>query len=280
MNIKNIDILEIVRLSREAGAIITEVYEQAEEIKVNHKVDNSPLTNADMRSNSHIVAELLRIYPEIPIISEEEEQIAYKERRHWETCWEVDPLDGTKEFIGRSGEFTVNIALIHRGRPIMGVIYAPILELTAWASKGQGAWLLEGPTAYGDFVAGKTEPRRLMSTVPSEGERIRVVASRYHNSPEVKFYLESFTNPEIRLSGSSLKFLSIARGEAHLYPRLAPTMEWDTSAGQAILVEAGGEVLRKDQEDELTYNRENLLNPHFIAYANGMREALGNYLKE
>ncbi len=278
--VNSINVLDIVQIAREAGAIILDIYHQAEGIKIDHKADDSPLTNADTQANAHIVAELKRLYPEIPIISEEEKLTDYEERRHWETCWEVDPLDGTKEFIKRNGEFTVNIALIHQGRSVLGVIYAPVPELTAWASEGKGAWLLEGPNAYEDFKNGTTKATRLQSKTPDKGEKIRVVASRSHNSPEMEAYLETFTDPEIRSSGSSLKLLLVARGEAHLYPRLAPTMEWDISAGQAILVEAGGEVLRIVEGDELRYNREDLLNPHFIAYAAGMREGLGDYLKD
>lgn len=274
-----IDVLEIVRIAREAGAIILEIYHRSEGIEIDRKADDSPLTIADTQANAHIVAELRRIFPEIPIISEEEKLTEYGERQHWETCWQVDPLDGTKEFIKRNGEFTVNIALIHQGRAVMGVVYAPVPELTAWAAQGEGAWLLEGDGAYADFTAGNIEASRIESTVPGPGEKIRIVASRSHNSPEMEAYLSKFTDPEIRNAGSSLKLLLVARGEAHLYPRLAPTMEWDTSAGQAILVEAGGEVLKVPGEEKLDYNRENLLNPHFMAYAKGMRAAIGEYLK-
>ena len=275
----SIKVLEIVRIAREAGAIILDIYNQSEGIKIDRKADNSPLTNADTQANAHIVAELRRLYPEIPIISEEEKLTSYEERRNWEICWEVDPLDGTKEFIRRNGEFTVNIALIYKGRSVLGVVYAPVPELTAWASEGNGAWLLEGKDAYAEYMAGKMKAQRLQSTVPGPGEKIRIVASRSHNSPEMEAYLEKFKDPEIRSAGSSLKLLLVARGEAHLYPRLAPTMEWDISAGQAILVEAGGEVLKIPEGDELGYNREDLLNPHFMAYAEGMREVLDEYYK-
>ena len=145
--------------------------------------------------------------------------------------------------------------------------------------QGKGAWILKGKQAFDEFQQGTQEATRLATRLPGAGEKIKVVASRSHNSPEMEAYLETFQDPEIRSAGSSLKLLLLAKGEAHLYPRLAPTMEWDISAGQAILTEAGGEVLKVEDGMELDYNRENLLNPHFIAYAAGLREKLGEFLK-
>jgi len=274
-----IEILEIVRIAREAGTLIMEVYAKSEGIVIDRKADNSPLTEADTLANAHIVKELKRLYPTIPIISEEEKLRPYAERKEWETCWEVDPLDGTKEFINRNGEFTVNIALLKNGKPVAGVIYAPVPELTAWAEESQGAWQTKGEKNWRAFQQGSSKPTRLQSRIPAPGEKIKILASRSHGSPEMQTYLGRFTDPEIRNAGSSLKFLLIASGEAHLYPRLAPTMEWDTSAGQAILSEAGGEILVEPEEVTLRYNRENLLNPHFIAYAAGLKKVLKNYIK-
>ncbi|MCL4113817.1 UNVERIFIED_CONTAM: hypothetical protein GTU68_037542 [Idotea baltica] len=241
-----------------------EVYARSEGIVIDRKADDSPLTEADTLANAHIVKELLRLYPDIPIISEEEKLRPYSERKDWDVCWEVDPLDGTKEFINRNGEFTVNIALLQDGQSVAGVIYAPVPELTAWAQAGQGAWSISGLENWAGFQA---------------GEKIKIVASRSHGSPEMQAYLAQFADPEVRNAGSSLKFLLVATGEAHLYPRLAPTMEWDTSAGQAILSEAGGEILVEPGEAPLLYNREDLLNPHFIAYAAGLRAVLKDYFK-
>lgn len=276
---KQIDILEIVRIAREAGALIMEVYARSEGIVIDRKADDSPLTEADTLANAHIVAELTRLYPSIPIISEEEKLRPYSERKDWEVCWQVDPLDGTKEFINRNGEFTVNIALLQDGQSVAGVIYAPVPELTAWAQAGQGAWSISGVENWTGFQAGSVAPTPLRSRVPAPGEKIRILASRSHGSPEMQTYLAQFADPEIRNAGSSLKFLLVASGEAHLYPRLAPTMEWDTSAGQAILSEAGGEILVEPGEAPLLYNREDLLNPHFIAYAAGLRAVLKDYFK-
>ena len=266
----HIDIQDIVRISKEAGARIMEIYHSAEGIEIDRKADNSPLTNADKASNDHIVSYLRKVYPDIPLISEEEKLTDYAERKDWEWCWEIDPLDGTKEFIKRNGEFTTNIALIHRGVPVLGVIHAPALNLTAWAIQNEGAWLEENGT-----------PVQLQSQPPARGEALKIVASRSHHSPELQAFLATFsTPPEIRSAGSSLKFLLLARGEAHLYPRLAPTMEWDTSAGQIILTEAGGEILIAETQQPLRYNRPDLLNPHFIAYAHDVREALKKYLSK
>ena len=234
------------------------------------KSDDSPLTIADQRSNTIIVAGLRKHFPEVPIISEEEKMIPYAERKDWEYCWEVDPLDGTKEFINRNGEFAVCIALLHRGRAVAGIVHAPAKQLTAWARKGEGA-----------FQKGEDgSDIRLESRPPAAGEQIAVVASRSHSSPAMQEFLGRFHDPAIRSAGSALKFLLLAKGEAHIYPRLAPTMEWDTSAGQIIVEEAGGEMLREDDRQPLTYNRENLRNPNFIAYAKGVRETLSTYMRD
>lgn len=264
----NIDIQKICTIAREAGEIIMEIYNRSEGIKFDRKADNSPLTEADQAANAHIVKELSRLYPEIPIISEEEKEAPYKERRKWKQCWQVDPLDGTKEFIKRNGEFTVNIALLKNGRSVAGVVHAPALGLTAWAEKGRGA-----------FEDDNGKVSQLESKVPEKGEPICLVASRSHSSPDMEAFLAQFENPKIRSAGSSLKFLLVARGEAHLYPRLAPTMEWDTSSGQIILEEAGGEVLVAETAEPMVYNRENLRNGHFLAYAKNLRKELKNYFK-
>ena len=253
-------------IAAEAGRIIMDIYADAEGVVIDRKADNSPLTQADSASNAHIVAALQKHFPDIPIISEEEKEMPYETRAQWERCWQVDPLDGTKEFIKRNGEFTVNIALLEKGKAVVGVVHAPALDLMAWASRNEGAYLVEGDGAM----------VKLLSRAPKPGEKLAVVASRSHNSPEMEAYLAELGEVEIRSAGSSLKFLLVARAEAHLYPRLAPTMEWDTSAGQIILEEAGGELLVADTEEAMAYNRANLLNPHFMAYGAGVRD----YLKD
>lgn len=259
-----LDILETIAL--EAGQVILDIYNRSEGIVIDRKADNSPLTDADRAANRLIVDALRKHFPGIPIISEEEKLTPWATRQTWDRCFEVDPLDGTKEFIKRNGEFTVNIALLDQGKPVAGVVHAPVLDLTALAEKGSGAELKE-----------KGEQRKLQSRVPAPGEQLAIVASRSHSSPEMEAYLKQFDNPAIRSAGSSLKFLLVAKGEAHLYPRLAPTMEWDTSSGQIVLEEAGGEVLLVDSHEPLRYNREDLLNPFFIAYAKGMREWLASH---
>lgn len=254
--------MDLIRqIAEAAGRIIMDIYADAEGVVIDRKADNSPLTQADRAANAYIVSQLGEHFPDTPVISEEEKELPYEIRSQWPACWQVDPLDGTKEFIKRNGEFTVNVALLENGRAVAGVIHAPALGLSAWATAGQGAYLSEAGAA----------PIRLHSKAPAPGQKLAVVASRSHNSPEMEAYLAQLGEVEIRSAGSSLKFLLVARGEAHLYPRLAPTMEWDTSAGQVILEEAGGEVLVEGDMQPLLYNRAVLLNPHFIAYAAGVR---------
>ena len=257
--------MQVLRdIAEAAGRIIMDIYADAEGVVIDRKADNSPLTQADSASNAHIVAALQAHFPGVPIISEEDKELPYSERSKWTRCWQVDPLDGTKEFIKRNGEFTVNIALLEQGQAVAGVVHAPALDLTAWAVRGEGAFLTEGEAAA----------VRLQSRAPQGGERLAVVASRSHNSPAMAAYLARLGEVDIRSAGSSLKFLLVARGEAHVYPRLAPTMEWDTSAGQVLLEEAGGAVEVADTGLPLGYNREQLLNPHFMAYAAGVKDWL------
>lgn len=261
---EKISLAALVAISEEAGEVIMDIYNRPETIEVVNKEDRSPLTEADQASNRLIVDRLRALYPDIPVVSEEEKNLPYEDRRNWPLCWQVDPLDGTKEFIRRNGEFCVNIALLYQGRAIAGVIHAPAQQLSAWAEQGHGAFLKE---------AGKPV-ERLRSRKPGKGEKLAVVASRSHMSPEVETFVSKLPEHEIKSAGSALKFLLVARGEAHIYPRLAPTMEWDTSAGQIIVEEAGGELLHADTRQPLEYNKEDLLNPHFLTYGKGVREML------
>lgn len=252
-----IELDDLKDIAKRAGEEILSVY--GSEFSVDVKEDKSPLTEADRRSNAVIVEALKSLYPDIPIISEENPAEDYLIRKDWEYFWLIDPLDGTKEFIKRNGEFTVNIALIHRDTPVIGVVYQPVGQNLYWSKKGESAWKsvsdgipvkLEG----GEHYSGKDE--------------IQVVASRSHLTDEVKQFVEDLKadgkTVNFLSAGSSLKICLVAEGEADVYPRLGPTMEWDTGAAHAIVIEAGRRVVRHDSGQPLRYNKENLLNPHFI----------------
>lgn len=242
---------EIIGVSREAGRSILKVY--GTDYGVSFKEDRSPLTEADRRSHEEISAALGRLTPEIPIISEEGAATGFETRRHWETFYLVDPLDGTKEFISKNGEFTVNIALIHNRRPALGVIHVPVEDSTYFAVEGGGAFRMKGESA----------PERISVRKDSGGGLI-AVASRSHPSPEVEELLKGLSVRERISKGSSLKFCLVAEGRAHIYPRLSPTWEWDTAAGDIIVEEAGGTVIAPSG-DMLSYNKESLKHAGFIA---------------
>jgi len=243
----------LMAVSRDAGNAILDVYHS--DFSVKRKEDQSPLTLADERSNDIITA-YLKAHSPYPILSEEGKSIAYAARRDWEYFWLVDPLDGTKEFIKRKGDFTVNVALIHRGRPVLGVIYIPVTGVLYHAVKGEGSFKI---------ADGKTERLPLMS---STRERLTLVGSRSHVTKELEDYYQRMKDKygelDIISIGSSLKFCMVAEGQADVYPRLGPTMEWDTAAGQIIAEEAGGQVVEYETRKPLQYNKENLLNPFFL----------------
>ncbi len=240
----------------EAGKAIMEIYEVASEVEIQSKADDSPLTNADQKSNEIICEGLALLNEKYPIISEENKEIPYSERCQFKTHWLVDPLDGTKEFIKRNGEFTVNVALIHEQKPILGVVYAPVLKELFWAVKGEGA-----------YVRKKGETKRLKALdFKMTDPYLKVVCSRSHLNDATKEFVSQLEHPDLVARGSSLKFLILADGAAHLYPRLGPTMEWDTAAAHIILQEAGGQVIDEQTKAPLLYNKENLLNPFFVAY--------------
>lgn len=246
-------LLEVAALAREAGRTILEVY--ASSFSVQEKQDRSPLTEADLRSEKLILAGLKRIAPEIPVLSEESAQAPYSTRRTWGRLWVVDPLDGTKEFVQRNGEFTVNIALVDNQRPVLGIVHAPVLERTYYASEGVGAFRSDAQ------AAGKPIRVAKRGTAP-----LRVVGSRSHRGSSLDAFLARVGPHELVEVGSSLKLCLVAEGQADVYPRLGPTSEWDTAAGQCVLEQAGGHVLKLDGEP-LEYNRENTLNPNFIGFA-------------
>ena len=248
------DLLNIARkASAAASAEILRIYDSGN-FSFQAKVDNSPLTKADKAAH-HIIEKHLD-QTEIPILSEEGHHHPYKERKDWEYLWIVDPLDGTKEFIKKNGEFTVNIALIKNGVPILGVVEAPVLAKQYFGIHGEGAHVV---------VEEQVKELQKISPLDITRKGLRVVASRSHLNEETTAFLKKLDHPEVVSMGSSLKFMMIAEQKADIYPRFAPTMEWDTAAAQAIVNSLGGKVV--DQKDEpLLYNKENLLNPFFKVY--------------
>lgn len=247
-------LLDVTALAREAGHAILGVY--ASSFTVTEKDDRSPLTEADLQSERLILAGLRRLAPEIPVLSEESAQAPYAKRAAWDWLWVVDPLDGTKEFVQRNGEFTVNIALIHQQRPVLGVVHAPVLERDYYAGEGIGAFRSDAAAAG-----------RPIHVVPRGQGPVRVVGSRSHRGSSLDGFLAQVGSHEFVEVGSSLKMCLVAEGLADVYPRLGPTSEWDTAAGQCVAEQAGAQVLRLDGQP-LSYNKgDDVLNPHFIVYA-------------
>lgn len=248
------DLQQIVLLAKQAGEAIMQVYAQTD-LQIQVKQDDSPVTAADIASHNVIIAGLKQHFADIAVMSEEDADISWAERQTWQTYWLIDPLDGTKEFIKRNGEFTVNIALIHQGQAIAGVVYAPVLDKCYSGIVGQGAWLEHnGSTSILDIRL------RPLQTPPV------VVGSRSHISPDVAAYLQTIGEHQMLSVGSSLKFCMVAEGQADVYPRLGLTSEWDTAAAQAVLESAGGKVVEYPALTALQYNqKENILNPYFIA---------------
>ncbi|OEH92150.1 3'(2'),5'-bisphosphate nucleotidase CysQ [Bacillus solimangrovi] len=263
---KNLNLYDLFQISLEAGKEILDVY--AQDFVVEVKDDNSPLTQADQRSHNTIKRGLKAIDSTIPVLSEEGKEMSYSERREWKQFWLVDPLDGTKEFIKKNGEFTVNIALIEGKYPSIGIIYAPALDVFYFGRVGEGAYKLENASKA--EVSNEEELLQKSFGLPEQGNRQvkRAVASRSHMSEETEAYIKEleamYGEVEVVSSGSSLKFCLIAEGKADYYPRYAPTMEWDTGAGQAIVEAAGGTVTRYEDNDRFYYNREDLLNGWFL----------------
>ena len=262
---KKLDIA--IRAAIDAGNVIMEVYD-SESFEVENKKDDSPLTKADLKANAVINSYLKKT--DIPVISEENKQLEYIERKNWTDCWIVDPLDGTKEFIKRNGEFTVNIAYIDKNLPKSGVIYVPAKSTIYYADEN-AAWkqVLENsdPLSFEHSESFRIAPQK-------EEGKIRVVASRSHMNEDTKSFIDNLQNNstdeiEVVSKGSSLKFCLVAEGDADIYPRFAPTMEWDTAAGQAICSAVGLEVIDRETGEVMKYNRENLLNNHFSVSAIG-----------
>jgi 3'(2'), 5'-bisphosphate nucleotidase len=233
----------------EAGRVILSIY-HSYDLGVEFKEDDSPLTKADMAAHEVIVKYLKETG--IPVLSEEGAGVPYATRINWDYYWLVDPLDGTKEFIKKNGEFTVNIALIHQQKAILGVVYAPVLGWLYWGNTAEGAWK----------QAGEGSPMRLKVT--SNAPVKTIIASRSHLSEETKEFMAQYPDAETISMGSSLKFMLVAEDSAQVYPRFAPTMEWDTAAAQAIVEAAGRQVLTYPELKAMKYNREEMLNGWFV----------------
>lgn len=260
-------ILDAIDAALCAGKDILSIYnDPASDFQVERKADNSPLTIADKKAHE-MIAGYLRNTP-YPLLSEEGKHLPYTERRMWTTLWIVDPLDGTKEFIKRNGEFTVNIALVHNSIPVMGVIYLPVKKELYFAEECLGAYKLADITTRGGMSLEELMAKAVCLPVQEKHDKFVIVASRSHLSSETEDYIEKMkrchTDVELVSSGSSIKICLVAEGKADVYPRFAPTMEWDTAAGHAIARAAGMEVYQAGKEEPLRYNKEDLLNPWFI----------------
>ena len=242
----------VIAIARQAGTAIMEIYQQ--DFAVAQKADRSPLTEADLAAHRVIVDGLRGLTPGVPVLSEESSSIPFAERGTWQRYWLVDPLDGTKEFVKRNGEFTVNIALIDSHAPVLGVVGIPVTGRVYYGTRALGAW----QDLDREPVAIRVEPRH--------HRPVRVAGSRSHAGDSLKRYLTNLGEHEIVSMGSSLKFCLVAEGQADIYPRLGPTSEWDTAAAQAVVEAAGGRVTDLEMRD-LRYNtKDSLLNPYFLVF--------------
>lgn len=250
---------QITEISRLAGHAIMDIYRQG--IEVTHKDDDSPLTQADLASHAIILQMLRDLTPKVPCLSEEAADIDFATRSSWPEYWLIDPLDGTKEFIKRNGEFTVNIALIRDHEPVLGVVHIPVSTETFYGGQGLGAWRIDD----------QGEVSAIQVRKPS-ADPLVVVGSRSHANPQLEDYLHQLGEHELISMGSSLKFCVVAEGKADFYPRLGPTSEWDTAAAHAVVLAAGGKVVQLDGQP-LRYNlKESLLNPEFLVIADEARD--------
>jgi 3'(2'), 5'-bisphosphate nucleotidase len=245
-------LLTAIQAAEEACKVILDVYESPD-FQAEQKGDQSPLTLADRQA--HAVISVILEATNLPVLSEEGRNIPFEERRAWELFWMVDPLDGTKEFIKRNGDFTVNIALIRNGKPILGVLAVPVTGEVFYALEGRGAFVKRNASVI-------PLPKRRSWSLDQQG--LRVVASRSHMTPDTQEFIDRLSSPTLVSRGSSLKFMLLAEDKADVYPRYAPTMEWDTAAAHAIVNETGLKVLEAGKDSELRYNKENLLNPFFL----------------
>ena len=244
---------DVIKIADEASEKVLHIYQS--DFKVNYKEDHSPITAADIASHDMIVKGLRQISRDIPILSEEGAEIPWEERKKWRRFWLIDPIDGTKDFTQRTGEFTVNIAMIEDGEPVMGVVTAPALKEAFWGIKGEGAHMRDR--------TGRVHRIR----VAEPKDTLRVVASKNHLNDETRAFIETLGAHETVQAGSSLKFCRIAEGHADIYPRMGPTSEWDTAAAHTVLLAAGG-MVQTPEGQPLVYGKENILNPNFIAAGN------------
>ncbi len=256
------DIKKIIAIAIAAGKKILLIY-QKEAIGKCKKSDNSPLTEADIASHQLIVQQLQTLTPDIPILSEESADIPWKVRKMWQRYWLIDPLDGTKEFIKRNGEFTVNIALINNHKPVFGVVHAPVPDIT-WVGEKKGS----------AFKIQAGEQKKIKVKHHITGKPWQVVGSRTHAGNSLKTFLANLDAYELITMGSSIKFCLVAEGKADIYPRFGPTSEWDTAAAHAVVNAAGGEVVSAENGQPLLYNtKDSLLNPHFLVQAVSHKQA-------
>ena len=271
-------ILTTILAAKRAGLAILDVYDS--DFAVEQKEDKSPLTLADKKSNEiieNVLEQTVTVNNStVPILSEEGKEISYEDRKNWEYFWLVDPLDGTKEFVKRNGEFTVNIALIHKQKPVLGIIYIPVKDVFYFAAKDFGTYKLENSEILTDDLSIE-ELMDKSQKLPLDNDSktsITVIGSRSHTSEEFSEFVErlneKYENVEFISSGSSLKLCLVAEGKADFYPRFGPTMEWDTAAGQAIVEQAEGTVIDTQTNEPLSYNKSNLLNPFFIVSRQGI----------
>lgn len=256
-------LFKAIQAAVKAGNAIMEIYHK--DFTVDYKEDESPLTEADRKADAIIQSELKDTFP---IISEESKALPFETRKNWETCWLVDPLDGTKEFIKKNDEFTVNIALIKKGHPVMGIVYLPVFRQLYFGSEQTGSIKVDiEDTGVIESLEELIAKGQNLKDIELP-EKFTIVASRSHMSPETEKFIKEKEQEhgEIALisKGSSIKLCLVAEGKANVYPRVAPTMEWDTAAAHGVAKYAGCKVLNFYTREELTYNKENLLNPHFI----------------
>ena len=248
--LERIEVKIICDIAKKAAIEVMKIYEK--DFTIEYKEDDSPLTKADLKANSIICENLQRLYPTIPILSEENTNIPYEIRKNWEYYWCIDPIDGTKEFIKKNGEFSINIGLIYKDTPVLGVVYAPDTNELYYAKKNQGA-----------FKNGKKLP---LSINRNKEEKLTVVTSKSHQNSDTQKYIDSLKAKEknIIIKGSSLKICMVAEGIADIYPRLSPTMEWDTAASDAIVREVGKMTYQFNTQTPVVYNKVDLLNPWFM----------------
>lgn len=250
ITLEDISLQDVKMIALRAGDAVMQIYK--EDFTVELKEDSSPLTKADIVSNEIICNALQKLYPTIPILSEENQSVDYKIRKKWQYYWCIDPIDGTKEFVKRNGEFTINIALIHKNKPVLGVVYAPAVGDMYTAKEGEGAY--------------KNKQKLPLHINDDIAKKITVAISRSHLSLETQEFIDTIDTKEVVkiIKGSSLKLCMVAEGTADMYPKLGPTMEWDTAAADAIVREAGKMTYQFNSDKELVYNKQNLLNPWFI----------------